>query len=394
MRSDNSLICGVAWLVYFLTAGPVHAAEPAGKTIMAKGTVEASDQLTNRALKRQSPVYQVDLISTGHNSSSQLRMTDGGLLSMHADTTLAIHSYEAAQSNRPAAVNMELLKGGLRTITGSLPQTDKSYQLNTPVASIGVRGTHYEAVLLEGDLYLAGWDGIIDINVTVPGVSHAFSLGPALPYRFAIVRANGDVELLLGTPPALTSGQSLAIPDRTEFDTRYAQTPDIAGMQDWLVIGTRLQNGKPLSVDAGGYDFFNNEQLTAGWALQGMDSISRSGTVNFNHLAGHSFSSSAGQLTDLSMSMQVDFDSAWIPSGQLSFTDPGGEWFAAFNGVFGERSLELFVNFASHGNSLAQGSIKALLIDDARAVLGNLSFTELNNPSTRLDGGFLLTEQP
>ncbi len=116
--------------------------------------------------------------------------------------------------------------------------------------------------------------------------------------------------------------------------------------------------------------------------------------ATFDFLAGHSFTSTAGPLTDLSMSMTVDFDGAWVPSGQLSFTDQGGEWFAVFNGVFGEQSLELFINFASHGNALADGSIRALFIDDARGVLGNLSLAELDTPSTRLDGGFVLTEQP
>ncbi|MBU2222692.1 MAG: FecR family protein [Gammaproteobacteria bacterium] len=380
--------CFGVLLALSVGAPAVSAEEQAGKTIMARGTVSATAEQQNRALKRQSPVYRVDLVSTGADSSSQLRMMDGGLLSMQADTELAIRNYQFDQGRSESSVSMELLKGGLRTITGTLPQSGKIYQLDTPVATIGVRGTHYEAILQQGDLYLAGWDGIIDIKVTVPGVNAGFSLGPELPYRFAIVRANGEVEMLLGTPKIFAEQQSPILVDQSEFGGQFAQPTELESMQDWLTAS------KTLTMDASGLDFYDNRQLTASWDIQAMDTISRTGMATFDQLTGHSLSSTAGSLSDLSMSMDVDFDGAWVPSGQLSFTDAGGEWFAVFNGVFGAQSLELSVNFASHGNALADGNISALFIDNATGVLGNLNLFELDNPSIRLDGGFELSEQP
>ncbi|MBU1438614.1 MAG: FecR family protein [Gammaproteobacteria bacterium] len=380
--------CFGVLLALSVGAPAVSAEEQAGKTIMARGTVSATAEQQSRALKRQSPVYRVDLVSTGADSSSQLRMMDGGLLSMQADTELAIRNYQFDQGRSESSVSMELLKGGLRTITGTLPQSGKIYQLDTPVATIGVRGTHYEAILQQGDLYLAGWDGIIDIKVTVPGVNAGFSLGPELPYRFAIVRANGEVEMLLGTPKIFAEQQSPILVDQSEFGGQFAQPTELESMQDWLTAS------KTLTMDASGLDFYDNRQLTASWDIQAMDTISRTGMATFDQLTGHSLSSTAGSLSDLSMSMDVDFDGAWVPSGQLSFTDAGGEWFAVFNGVFGAQSLELSVNFASHGNALADGNISALFIDNATGVLGNLNLFELDNPSIRLDGGFELSEQP
>ena len=381
--------CHLAALLALIVCTPqgfaATPADAAGKTIMARGAVDAKDQQQTRALKRQSPVYRVDLVSTGPDSSSQLRMIDGGLLSLQPDTELAIKNYQFDQSGQNS-VDMTLLKGGLRTITGTLPTNTKAYQLNTPVATIGVRGTHYEAMLLQGDLYLAGWDGTIDIRVTVPGATQTFALGPEQPYRFAIVRANGTVELLLRTPPAFAEAQPIPLIGQSRYAGEFAMPETAIEGSDWLA-----KNGS-LALDAGGRDFYDN--VTAGWALQSMDSISRTGVATFDHLAGHSFSSTAGALSDVSMSMQVDFDGAWVPSGQLSFSDAGGEWFAVFNGVFGKQSLELFINFASHGNQLADGTINALLIDDATKVLGNLNLYELDNPSIRVDGGFELTEQP
>ncbi|MBZ9610505.1 FecR family protein [Rheinheimera maricola] len=363
------------------------SAAAVGKTIMAKGIVAANDQQQSRALKRLSPVYKVDLVSTGPASSSQMRMIDGGLLSLQADSELAIGNYQFNQDGL-SDVDMTLLKGGLRTITGALPANQKTYKLNTPIATIGVRGTHYEAILQQGDLYLAGWDGSIDIQVTVPGANQRFSLGPEQAYRFAIVRADGTVELLLRTPPLFAAANIIPLIGQSRYAGEFDIADTIKGEAGWLIA-----NGA-LALDASGRDFYDNEQVTAGWSLQGLDSISRSGIATFDQLSNHSFSSTAGSLSDLSMSMEIDFDGAWVPSGQLSFTDAGGEWFAIFNGVFGEKSLELFVNFASHGNELADGTINALLIDDATKILGNLSLFELDNPSVRVEGGFELSELP
>jgi len=380
--------------VLLLCTSAVHAeeqvttVEPAGKTIMARGRVDATADLQIRPLQRLSPVYPIDVVSTGSDSSSQLRMTDGALLSMQADTSLAISNYQVDPGNASSTVTMELLKGGLRTITGTLPKAGQSYELNTPVASIGVRGTHYEARMQQGDLYLAGWDGIIDIRVTVPGANQRFSLGPTESFRFAIVRSDGTVEFLLRAPALFAVGQTLTLIGEPEYAGQFASPADQTdSSKRWSATAT-------LAADASGRDFYDNEQLTAGWGLQPMDSISRSGTVSFDQLSSHSFISSAGPLTGLSMSMQVDFDSAWVPAGQLSFTDAGGEWFAVFSGVFGSQSLDLSIHVASHGNQLADGSISGLLINDASAVLGNLSLFELDNPAIRLNGGFVLTEQP
>ncbi len=389
---DVMLMLLLTTFVLFTSPGQteeqVSAAEPAGKTIMARGRVDAKADLQIRPLQRLSPVYPIDVVSTGTDSSSQLRMTDGALLSMQADTTLAINNYQVDAGNASSTVTMELLKGGLRTITGTLPKAGQSYELNTPVASIGVRGTHYEARLQQGDLYLAGWDGIIDIQVTVPGANQRFSLGPTEPFRFAIVRADGSVEFLIRAPALFAVGQTLTLTGAPEYAGQFASPRDHDGhSKQWSGSGI-------LAADASGRDFYDNEQLTAGWGLQPMDTISRSGTVSFDQLSSHSFISSAGPLTDLSMSMQVDFDSAWVPAGQLSFSDAGGEWFAVFSGVFGRQSLDLSIHAASHGNQLADGSISGLLINDANAVLGNLSLYELDNPTIRLDGGFVLTEQP
>lgn len=354
----------------------------AGKAIMAQGEVEASSSEQARVLVRRSPVYAQDLVSTGQQSATQLRMIDGGLLSMQASSELSISDYKFDTQTQQGNINMSLLKGGLKTITGALQQKPDNYQLMTPVASIGVRGTHYEAELIDGDLYLAGWKGIIDIAVTAGTLGQQFSLGPNMAYKFAIVRADGSVEFLLQTPLAFSQGYSRGLYQQSSeqyADIEYASLPLVTDRAKDTIYLAKLNSQK----------YINNERVSASWLPS---EVSRQGTAIFDQVDQLSVASSLGDISDFSMSMSINFDSASIPTGNLAFSDQGGEWFAAFNGIINQQVLDLSVNFASHNNNLATGIVEGLLIDQSRGVLGNISLRELAGNGVEASGSFLLRQ--
>ena len=72
------------------------AAEIAGKTIIARGNVYATETTTakDRKLRRRSPIYGVDVVKTDANSKTQLRMTDGGMIALKENSELVISKYE------------------------------------------------------------------------------------------------------------------------------------------------------------------------------------------------------------------------------------------------------------------------------------------------------------
>jgi hypothetical protein len=354
----------------------------AGKAIMAQGDVEASSSEQARALVRRSPVYAQDLVSTGQDSATQLRMIDGGLLSMQASSELSISDYQFDTQTKQGNINMSLLKGGLKTITGALQQKPDNYQLMTPVASIGVRGTHYEAELIDGDLYLAGWKGIIDIAVTAGTLGQQFSLGPNMAYKFAIVRADGSVEFLLQTPLAFSQGYSRGLYELSSepfTHIEYASLPQVTDMAIDTIYLAKLNSQK----------YINNERVSATWLPS---DVTRQGTVIFDQVDQLSVASSFGDIRDFSMSMSINFDTASIPTGNLAFSDQGGEWFAAFNGIINQQVLDLSINFASHNNNLATGMVEGLLIDQSRGVLGNISLREIAGNGVEASGSFLLRQ--
>lgn len=137
---------GILLTLLVLLSGPVFAQDKAGSVVLSIGKNFAQlPQAEPRPLKRKSEIYTGDSISTGDKGQLQLRFTDGSRLSLRPDTEFLIEDYQFTEGAPEQGRSVyRLLKGGLRTITGAISKADNShYQVNTPIATIGVRGTHY-----------------------------------------------------------------------------------------------------------------------------------------------------------------------------------------------------------------------------------------------------------
>lgn len=124
----------------------VSAVESAASVILSVGKNSAQlPEQEERLLKRKSPVFQHDLVTTGSQGRLQLRFTDNSRVSLRPDTLFKVDEYQFDKSDPAKGQSVyRLLKGGLRTITGAISDADvDNYQVQTPIATIGVRGTHY-----------------------------------------------------------------------------------------------------------------------------------------------------------------------------------------------------------------------------------------------------------
>ena len=186
------------------------SADPVGKTIITRGQVMAFEtESDSRKLKRRSPIYNVDTVNTQAKSKAQFRMSDGSLLAIKENTTLLIsdYQYQGAEGEDNSMV-LELVKGGLRSVTGAIKENNGSYQLKTPVGSIGIRGTHFEIELVDGEMFLAVWDGAIDLTVDVGTGDDTVSFGEGEDFSFGVVTEEGEVTELLEAPEVFDSGHS------------------------------------------------------------------------------------------------------------------------------------------------------------------------------------------
>ncbi|MAK91827.1 MAG: hypothetical protein CMI08_13770 [Oceanospirillaceae bacterium] len=201
MNRISSALKAALLLPLLLLALQVQALTESGHVIMVKGEANAiSADGISRELKRRDAVYETDTIVTGDNSRIQIRFIDKGMLALKANSQLKIQAYhDAGAENAEPQVLLELVEGGFRTLTGSIGKGNReAYKVETPVASIGVRGTLYSIQLQRGDLIAGVWEG--GIRITSPMGS--FNLGMDADFAYGIVSGNGFTGLLQA-PPSL-----------------------------------------------------------------------------------------------------------------------------------------------------------------------------------------------
>jgi hypothetical protein len=346
---------------------------PAGKTILAKGSVVAtSDDSPQRPLKRRDTVYSVDRITTGGQSKAQFSMSDGGLIALKENSELNIANYDFNAETQQGAASIELIKGGLRSISGVIKKNGGSYDVKTPVGSIGIRGTHFELQLLDGDMFVAVWDGAIDLTLDN---QHVVSLGSNEPFSFAQVTSFGEV-IQTKEAPAVFDQNIVAI----NGSNKSAESKTATN------TNTDLEGNSTADTT----EVYAQQQFQAVSDAVLLDQIAqRQGIFNYN-ATNFSVASSLGEVSNFAMSLSVDFDNGTVPDGEISFTDAGGDWYAAYSGLIDLTKLDLAVTFASHNNNKATGSIDAIFLNNIDTITGNFSLNEISNPAVNATGAFRL----
>ncbi len=177
-------------------ASPLAWSATAGKVVVAKGTVEATAGGQARALQRRSLVNERDTVSTGADSRTQLRFVDSALLTLDAESELSIESYSFTGAGASQdKVLMRLVRGGFRTVTGAIgKKNNDDYKVETPLASIGIRGTIYSAEVAKDGQSVT----VIAFEGTVTVISHTgkrATIGPGERHNAALVRRDGSIEL-------------------------------------------------------------------------------------------------------------------------------------------------------------------------------------------------------
>ncbi len=128
------------------------SAKDVGHSVFARGVVTAqSEQGQIRVLGKNAPLYERDVITTGKKSFVVLKLLDGTRMTLRPETVFKIEEFEHQEKEKENAV-LRLFKGGLRAITGFISKkSPNAYRLKTSVATIGIRGTEFDARLCEDD---------------------------------------------------------------------------------------------------------------------------------------------------------------------------------------------------------------------------------------------------
>ena len=145
---------GALLLIGGLLAAGAALAESAGQVTHLSGTLGVTRlDGSKKLLAVKSDVQPGDLLTTEQDTYARIKFADGGEVVMRPGTQLKIESYsfnEAKPESDSFLVSM--FKGGLRAVTGLLGKRSREkVQYNTATATIGIRGTHFGALLCQND---------------------------------------------------------------------------------------------------------------------------------------------------------------------------------------------------------------------------------------------------
>ena len=142
-------------LVASLASVPLIAlAGNAGQITHLSGTLSAKRaDGSSKLLAVKSEVLEGDTLSTEAETFARIKFSDGGEVVMRPGTQLKIENYNYV-AGKPESDNvvMNMFKGGLRAVTGLVGKRNREkVTFQTETATIGIRGTHFGALLCQND---------------------------------------------------------------------------------------------------------------------------------------------------------------------------------------------------------------------------------------------------
>lgn len=137
--------------VVVLTPSVVAQTTRIGVAAAVRNQVTATLASAERPLAVGGDIFQNDLVRTGESSVAQLLFADRTTLSVGPRSEVRLDRFVYDPNRSVGDVGVSLLNGALRFISGG--QDPRSYQIETPVAAIGVRGTIVDFLLINGRMF-------------------------------------------------------------------------------------------------------------------------------------------------------------------------------------------------------------------------------------------------
>lgn len=151
---NRRIAFALALFAALLLAGRAFAGSAgAGTVVSSSGAatiVTAEGQ--SRSAKPGTEIRTGEKLVTGEKGQINIKFSDDSLVLLYAQSEFRVDEYvfKGGKSDRDKGI-FSLIKGGFRTVTGWIGKFNRSnYRVNTPMATIGIRGTEYAARLENG----------------------------------------------------------------------------------------------------------------------------------------------------------------------------------------------------------------------------------------------------
>ena len=134
--------------------GVVYAADSVGQVTHLSGTLTAKHADGSVKLYSvKSEVLEGDTLTTEEDTYARVKFADGGEVVLRPGSQLKVASYSFNQAKPESdSIILDMLRGGLRSVTGLIGKRNRdAVKLTTATATIGIRGTHFGALMCQND---------------------------------------------------------------------------------------------------------------------------------------------------------------------------------------------------------------------------------------------------
>ena len=143
-------------------ASAQDTAQEIGTAVVIKRQVLATLGNDKRDLNEGGRVHRAEYLETGDNAQAELRLDDETKLALGPNAGLKLDEFVIGKSEGVTTIGVNFVKGTFRFITGS--QKRDAYSIQTPSATIGVRGTVFDVYVDgNGDTLVLLHQGEVDV---------------------------------------------------------------------------------------------------------------------------------------------------------------------------------------------------------------------------------------
>src|SRR5262245_9530903 len=217
------LFCS-AMAVWVMALAPALAQplRPDTRVTATRGAATLINRTGSRPIRRDDLLTPGDEIETGAGASVTMTLADGSTVTVRPNSHVVIRDFRAAPSAREL---VQVLIGYVRIKIYRLGGRPNPYKVNTPVASIAVRGTDFSVeVVATGETRVTVFEGRVEVTSLLnPQQKRLLT-----PGRSVVVRPSGDIGLLAPGPGselnAVTSYQAPSAFSQVEYTVQgYVQ---------------------------------------------------------------------------------------------------------------------------------------------------------------------------
>jgi hypothetical protein len=138
----------LAAVMLMIMAQPSIAAEQVGKVASAKTAVYSAGDGGRKTLQTGDPVFFLDRLSTNATGIGEFVFQDGTKVALGPSANIVVDRFVLKNRSTFASFGVKATKGSFRWISGRSPSA--AYRINSPVGTMGVRGTAFDVTTRNG----------------------------------------------------------------------------------------------------------------------------------------------------------------------------------------------------------------------------------------------------